>query len=461
MALVERGGNNPLVAGLAGWLGGHLTRATVEQINQLAEDIANDIVMGGAEALGGIRGTITEFARNSGMTIRGGLNDWVERTSQALEQVGHRLIPPGEGMVWNAERGEWVQGQELEIPDRADDGVIDEFDDLDAGDDTTLDDMETIEEVQQAARSGATVSSGGGSSGGPVSKETPVSPGEPSYGLQETHTTLCNFDGWFSVTTPDFATPIVTEFRLTQPHDMLATTLDTVAQAGAWTKGAHNVPFDNAVSRVSSATVFPQTTPAVASVTDRASWFTYWARIYEYYTVTKCDYEIKIHNPSSTNTNAMLLGMDFNTHTDVAGASGNKTPQNAALIDMMAFKGIKWMNLTESNAISPNGSLTIIKGSYRPGQARRNIVNDGDVKTWNLINDPATPSSPTLKELLTLYFYRAPMNYVLGTTIAGVNVQYTLKYTVQFKDLRAQARYPCVAGTDIVQTIDTDTVQVL
>ena len=102
----------------------------------------------------------------------------------------------------------------------------------------------------------------------------------------------------------------------------------------------------------------------------------------------------------------MLVGMDFNSYSDTVGATGNKTPQDATLTEMMAFKHIKWHNVVESNAINPSASLVTIKGRYFPGMAARNVSNDGDVKTWVKVAE-----QPTLKEFLTLYFYRAPMNY--------------------------------------------------
>lgn len=302
-------------------------------------------------------------------------------------------------------------------------------------------------------------------SGSKVSKETPILQGQsPSYGLQETHTTICPFDGWFSVINPSitFATPIVAEFRLTSPLDPFTKNLSNTVQAAAWTAGLNNVPWNGALTRSTTAqgpAEFPILTPAGASATDKAGWFAYWAKIYEYYTVLSCEYHIKIHNPSELGSNDLLMGFDFNTYSDTATATGNKTPQDATLTEMQAFKHIQWKNIRSSYQNGDNG-LTSIRGTYYPGMAARNISNDGDVKTWSL-----TTAQPSFKEFLTLYFYRAPLNYqnndyASGGKATGCNVQYTMKYIIQFKDLRVQARYPTAAGTDISQTIDTDTIQV-
>ena len=305
----------------------------------------------------------------------------------------------------------------------------------------------------------------GGGGNNPVSKETPILRGQaPSYGLQETHTTICPFNGWFSVINPSisFAAPIVAEFRVTSPLDPFTQNLSHTAAAAAWTAGLNNVPWTGGLTRDTVAqvpAVFPIETAAGANATDKAGWFAYWAKIYEYYTVLSCDYHIKIHNPSDLNANDLLMGMDFNSYSDTATATGNKTPQNATLTEMMAFKHIQWKNISSSYQ-NGDKEMTSIKGTYFPGMAARNVSNDGDVKTWSKTTD-----QPTLKEFLTLYFYRAPLNYqrmdyAANGKATGCNVQYTLKYTIQFKDLRVQARYPTAAGTDISQTTDTDVIQV-
>ena len=109
---------------------------------------------------------------------------------------------------------------------------------------------------------------------------------------------------------------------------------------------------------------------------------------------------------------------------------------------------------------------------------RMNIVNDGDVKTWTKTTD-GVPT--TLSEILTLNFFMDPFfngrqqdRYYLnaagdmstyeaqatGANIRGaVNMEINLKYIVQFKDLRQQARYPNTVTTDqdITQRL-TDTI---
>ena len=139
----------------------------------------------------------------------------------------------------------------------------------------------------------AALRAGGGGPGGPVSKETPVSIYPSlSYGLQETHTTILPWRGYFSTVGMTHTAANVIELRLTQPHDCMGTTLDTVAEGASWTKGNFNVPHNNSNTRDSAtAATFPATLASGASVLEAASWWEFWRKQYEYYTVLGCKYE--------------------------------------------------------------------------------------------------------------------------------------------------------------------------
>lgn len=312
--------------------------------------------------------------------------------------------------------------------------------------------------VTELARiGGATVGAGN------VSKETQVMQNAtPSYGLQETHTALCNYNGWFGATVLDHSSPLVSEFRMTAPFDMLASTLGTTAEGAGWTKQLTNVPYNGNVTRGGAgiSATFPITTASGANATETANWFNFWSNIYEYYTVLSCDYEVVIACSNTTYSNDVLVGFDFNSYSDTAGATGNKTPQTASVVDMMSYKHIKWVRVEAPSSSTTSRPTAIISGRYVPGMANRNVSNDGDVKTWNSTGG-AGPVQPTLKEFLTLYFYKHPMaTSNTTTTFAGCNVQYTLKYKVQFKDLRVNARYPTTGVTDISMLTSSEVMQV-
>lgn len=316
------------------------------------------------------------------------------------------------------------------------------------------------EPAPEAARLGAGATVGAGN----VSKETQVMiNATPSYGLQETHTTLCNYTNYFSATLLDHTSPMVSEFRMTAPFDMMTgpSNMVTVAAGAAYTKALNNVPWNGTTTRdAANAGVFPITPTAGAATAETANWFNFWSKIYEYYTVLSCDFQIVINNPSNTNNNDLLVGWDFNSYSDTAGATGNKTPQSSTLVDMRSYKHIKWTRVESTTGITVSKATSTISGTYVPGMAARNVSNDGDVKTWSSTGG-AGPTQPTLKEFLTLYFYKHPLNYTnLTTTFAGCNVEFTLKYKVQFKDLRVNARYPTTGVTAISMITPTDVLQV-
>jgi len=254
---------------------------------------------------------------------------------------------------------------------------------------------------------------------GNVSKETQVMKNAtPSYGLQETHTTLSLFEGFFSSTSMDFTAPNFMEFRMTSPLDCVATSsLVNVAIAGAYTKAVNNVPWigtTTGLTRVAGSAEFPIVTATGSVATEIGSWFAFWAKIYEYYTVLSCDYEIIINNPSATPNNDVLVGWDFNSYSDTVGATGNKTPQLSTLMDMKSYKHMKWTKIEATTSLNVAKPISVISGRYLPGMANRNVSNDGDVKTWNKVTD-----QPTLKEFLTLYFFKHPLS--LQNTTTAIN----------------------------------------
>jgi hypothetical protein len=342
----------------------------------------------------------------------------------------------------------------------------------------------------------ARIGSGGGPGGG-VSKETPVSPYPSlSYGLQETHTTVLPWVGWCAAAGLDNATPLQLRLRMNAPYDFLdMTTSPNPAADGAViaTKGFYATKVDG-VGRYTNTTgnpAFPVQFGANATTAnERPQWREYWAKLYDYYTVLGCEYEIHLYNPVQMKQSRLItyptktiaavtypsvmyreeggfyntdvvIATQFDTYSDTATSTGNVMPQ-ANYEEMRAFKNINWTPVE-------GGRKAVIRGTYKPGQAARNIVNDGDVKTWT-----ATGAAlPNLKEILTLNFFTDPFYnardkdfYITAgsTEISGtgsqmfgaVNMEIKLKWIVQFKDLKQQARYPntLVTDQDITQILN-------
>lgn len=465
MALVQR---HPRVAQLAGgaagvaalaqqlvpWLQTRLGNYADEQIQRLANELATDFVNYGGQ-LQHVGATIRQFVEDQGGRMNERVQNWITQMSQQVQTAGDAFIRE----INNAEGQPRLRGQDQLMLENGEDSLSnlppgaseDPTDGMDI-------EMEDAPPPQQAALR----ATGGATPGNPVSKETPISR-YPSltYGLQETHTTILPWCGYCSTTGMDHASPNVIELRLTQPHDVIQKNMQGLAVGDPWGKDVYVVPYNNANNRdTATAPTFPSTLDTGSATTEKASWWEYWRKFYEYYTVLACEYQILIENPNSDRGTDVCVGWDFNSYSDTAGASGNKTPQDQRLSIMKEYKGIQWRTIEQCSTQMNKESKVMIKGTYKPGQARRNIQNDGDVKTWIKTNNGGTPDSPTLKEFLTLYFYRGELSWLKAATkTLGVNMEIKLKYIVQFKDLRNIARYPNTTDTDISVTIDTDVHQ--
>lgn len=301
----------------------------------------------------------------------------------------------------------------------------------------------------------------GGSGNNPQSKETPITPAPSiSYGLQETHTTIIPWNFWFSQTHSSGPTSTLPKlsFRLNSIDDIVETALTTVAPAGGYGTGTHNVPYNGQTTRGSGTpALFPRTITNGVSATERPFWSEYWKKIYEYYTVLGCEYKITIHNPtslSSNNNNNILVITDQDSYSDTAGSTGNRTP-DVPLAELLSFPRIKVRAIAGQGITQQNSShevYDVIQGRYKPGQINRNISNDGDVKTWTRTDG----TLPSLKDLMNIRLSKSP--FYLGATgdTAGANYQVEVKYIVQFKDLRLSARYPYTGAPVIQQNLPAD-----
>ena len=381
---------------------------------------------------------------------------------------------------------------------------------LDSRHETTLDElmpdtsentMETTSRPTPAQPEAAAARVSASSSGGnnPVSKETPISEYPSlSYGLQETHTTVLPWTGWISAVALDKETPAQLKIRMNSPYDMLdMSTIDHGATDGAkyTVKGFSRRPIDIDGRYSTSGNIrFPtEFSNNATEATETPQWREYWAKLYDYYTVLACEYEIILYNPIQARQQRLLpvptktlgtitypstmyvqdmgffntdcvVGLQYDSYSATATTTGNVMPVTK-YEEVRAFKNIQWYPV-------PGGQKTVIRGQYKPGTIKRNIVNDGDVKTWT-----ATGSAPpSLSEILTLNFWTDPFFNarepdVYGTAgggtntepsatgsamLGGLNMEINLKYIVQFKDLKLQARYPntLITNQDIVQTLN-------
>ena len=304
------------------------------------------------------------------------------------------------------------------------------------------------------AAAAARVSSGGGPN--MPSKETPIS-NYPSltYGFQETHTTILPWTGWIMASKLDTAQPVQLVVRMNTPVDMVP--ISTIATpslpATPSTKGFYTTP--SAEDGTFSNLGFPETMGSPStSTTERPSWRETWFRMYEYYTVLKCHYQITVLNPMERRGYNMQIGEQFDSYSDTNGATGNRMPETN-LSEALSYKNIKWHKAHPDRGEDAGGNnVVVIEGTWWPGKIKRNIINDGDVKTWTKTYDGGSPALPNMQELLTVNLWRAGLSYDKNTSTIpmNANIEIRLKYIVQFKDLQQQIRYPnTVSETGSVQ----------
>lgn len=411
-------------------------RATVNELrNEIAHDRAGEQAM--ERARQGRRERVQQI-REANITPGGTVHE------RAIEGRGNDPLPP------------LPEEDDVEQLIRETDAILEEGRTPDISD--LVPDMEVDQGGEPEAARMASASSG--SSNSAQSKETPISVYPTlTYGLQETHTTILPWSGWVSFGFLDKTTPLKLALRMNSIWDIFPNAITDLASgtsiaAKAW----HNRPVGTTSANITNAE-FPKTFAAGTNTTERPQWRDYWAAIYEYYTVLGCEWKVTIVNCETSRNADVVVGIDQDSYSDTATASGNVTPETS-LAEMIAFKGVSWKKIDAPSAYEDQSkpNTVVISGRYKPGDIRRNIKNDGDVKTWTA----TSTTLPTLKDTTNLYFFQDALNgRAPGTTSSGCgNVQIDLKYIVQFKDLKSMARYPnTLAGstalTQGINKIDT------
>lgn len=326
---------------------------------------------------------------------------------------------------------------------------------------------------------------------GPIgSKETMVSPYPSlSYGLQETHTTILPWTGWLSAVAltknGGSGATAKLEIRMNSIWDMIS--LIAVADGGAdtafGTTGISGAVVGASGKQALSGTLaFPKRfTSGGTEAVERPAWRDYWAQFYQFYTVLGCEWELVVNNPchhmdykritgtlpvatgvttgAATQANVAhtpawvyefplssnaIAAIQYDSYTENSGSTANVMPATN-FEQILAYKNIRWEKIPDKDR------TTVIKGSYKPGDIKKNIANDGDVKTWTWTAATGAPTGtaaqiPQLKDNLTVYFFQDALNTT--DQPVGVNIQINLRYMVQFKDLKQQARYPNTVTTD-------------
>lgn len=211
-----------------------------------------------------------------------------------------------------------------------------------------------------------------------------------------------------------------------------------------------------------------------------ANWFSYYSGLYNFYHVISCQYKIFVenygdpiwvyqmfYNEDLPNGYATNLDMQLWPNTNYwyvnasyigIGASGQRlgqplmeTTTNSLAEtendeDGMGGTGTNPADVDNASIISySQGKNTlVIQGEYRPGDFTREIRLDSQVENWTAIG-----SNPALPERLLIRV--KPQSNVIesnSTRSAGDDMRYRIRvhinYLVEFKELKADLRYPVV-----------------
>lgn len=275
--------------------------------------------------------------------------------------------------------------------------------------------------------------------------ETPVMiPPTITYGLQDTHTTILPTVFWFSAVNLSTTLPLTLKLRLNSFNDIICGTTNiknAISTAGERVFIQHKVANTDITTTVTDTTMdtwnqFPAT---IGNDDDPEVWYRdYYKNIYQYYTVLGVEYEITYINPRDNGRHCLVA------HTVETSGLGGATflPETTSLKDLYGMKQIQFTNV-QSRHTETDSEFQIIKGTYKPGSAKRDVSNDGDVKLWTTTTADATPS---YVEALQLMHFAHPLSHN-ATSLTSTNgyqlmCQVRLKYIVQFKQLKQGVRYP-------------------
>lgn len=212
-----------------------------------------------------------------------------------------------------------------------------------------------------------------------------------------------------------------------------------------------------------SQAVFPDQLAAGAQPEPRM--YDWYKSMYDWYTVLGTEYEIVFQHTSVSQSagnygnNDVVIAEVMDISSNTPENDGNKIPNQSKLSNLQYYKNIKYHSIKAPNINDNNTPYYTIKGSYKPGSAKGLIENDGDIKRWIKTGLPNT-----MYEDLHLMLFPSPFNTVHNQPVNGfiyvnpttpftngsenaktsLNFKITLKYIVQYKDLKTFYRYPDV-----------------
>lgn len=266
-------------------------------------------------------------------------------------------------------------------------------------------------------------------------KETPVVwRQQPRFGLPETVTQVLTVNNQFCMAVSRSNTNTRYQMRLTSTFDHAITNLATPTFSSAIQVGVFDRKFPHQLSNNWPADGVGVQWPTGTSVnTDGLQWRNWFHKMYQYYHVLGCEYEITMMNPVMGNNFGALVGTYIDTFSNENAT--NVHPTNVPLWRMEQWPDVEWKQVPSTpDGVSTQENIRTIRGRYWPQKVKQNVENDEDIKTWTKVG-----SIPSLNENLTIQLFCDPFS---DASYAVVNFQIRVRYIVQYKDLYPAFRWP-------------------
>jgi hypothetical protein len=310
---------------------------------------------------------------------------------------------------------------------------------------------DTAAELPDEAMENANVETAGDMHGSYASTTvTPVVHQPPSLGLPNVHTAILPLTIWFSMNGGLKTGPNDFIVSMVQPLAGIKTAIAKPADGAALVNGAAWKPIaDSSSTTYIANSKFPETSGS--NVTP--GWWNYYAKQYLSFAPIGCHWKLIVSNPGGRGTNDVLMNMNYETWS--ADNDQNKLPTGTPFSVAHQWKHNHWTLIEGNREAGGTGNASgryyeVIEGHYRPGQAHRMALNDGDVKVWTDVGD-VNP----LNEDLHLQFYPAPLTS--GLTPVKINCQLEVKWIVQFRDAVSEIDYPYYGdATPVLVSLPTD-----
>ena len=302
----------------------------------------------------------------------------------------------------------------------------------------------------------ATRSAAAGGTGGSrlPNQETAVTKANPTYQLQDTHTTIlpCYFNfsfGGINHTTPTRLTINCT--NIIKPFESFPA-LSTVPVTGSIIQGVFAGQMPDAASWPATRLDSLLTTSS-SGVLPGPQGYAFWKKIYEFYTVTGVQYTLRVYPAvfSVEKHRGYMVGQHREAFKRTDRANQAVPDADMTLWRMKHVEGIKWSE--EFGVSQADGHQNLVRefsGVYYAGNAKTNVQNDEDQKTWH---KTATNEEPDLEETHNFLFYRQPtVTRTQPENTFRYNATLELKYMVQFKDRLHAWKYFNTSGASLSNT---------